>query len=64
MQDYSIRIYPEHQKKWKDLLFLLSENIFSIIFISEFILKNIGMGFKDYLKDWWNVIDFIVVITA
>jgi len=41
-------------------------NIISIIFILEFVLKVIVMGFyfgeRTYLKDEWNVLDFIIVL--
>lgn len=42
--------------------------IFSVIFIVEALLKVISMGFiigsYTYLKDSWNVIDFLVVISS
>ena len=45
-----------------------SEFIFTIIFIIEFILKVIAYGFilesHSYLRDPWNWIDFIVVISS
>ena len=41
-------------------------NIISIIFILEFVLKVIVMGFyfgeRTYLKDEWNILDFIIVL--
>ena len=41
-------------------------NIISIIFILECLLKIIVMGFyfgeRTYLKDEWNVLDFIIVL--
>ena len=37
----------------------------SIIFVAEFVIKVIVMGFywgeKTYLKDPWNILDFIIV---
>lgn len=43
----------------------LSLQIISIIFIVEFVLKIIVMGFvcgeNTYLKDNWNILDFIIV---
>lgn len=42
--------------------------IFSYIFIAEFVLKVIAMGFcmhpKSYIRDPWNWIDFAVVISG
>lgn len=41
---------------------------FTILFTIEAILKIIGMGFiiepGSYLRDGWNWIDFIVVVTS
>jgi voltage-dependent calcium channel L type alpha-1D len=41
------------------------EICFSLIFIIEATLKIIGMGFvvhkNAYLKDVWNILDFVVV---
>lgn len=46
----------------------VSEIIFSGIFITEFLIKIIGMGFISepgtYLRDGWNILDFLVVITS
>jgi hypothetical protein len=40
-------------------------NIISIIFVAEFVMKTIVMGFcigpKTYIKDSWNVLDFVIV---
>ena len=42
--------------------------MFSYIFILEFLLKVIAMGFfihkKSYLRDPWNSLDFLVVLSA
>ena len=41
------------------------EYFFAIVFLVEFILKIIGMGFilekGTYLRDGWNILDFSVV---
>jgi len=41
---------------------------FNAIFMFEFILKLISYGFlfhpKSYLRDGWNIIDFIVIVSA
>ena len=36
--------------------------VFLAIFTVEFILKTIGLGFKDYIGDHWNKLDFTVVL--
>jgi hypothetical protein len=45
-----------------------SEPIFTAIFTGECLIKIIAMGFifdrKCYLRDAWNWLDFIVVVTA
>lgn len=45
-----------------------SEVYFTVLFTIEAVLKIIGMGLisgeNTYLKDAWNWLDFIVVITA
>ncbi|CAK91591.1 unnamed protein product (macronuclear) [Paramecium tetraurelia] len=64
-QDYSWReTNSEAPSSWTDSF----EYIFTAIFIIEFLLKMIAMGFmldkQTYLRDGWNFIDFIVVITG
>lgn len=45
-----------------------SEKIFTVIFIIEFLIKIVAMGFvvhrNSYLRDPWNWLDFIVVCTG
>merc|ERR1712070_706947 len=38
--------------------------VFGLIFILEAILKILGFGFKDYLKDGWNRFDFFLVCAS
>jgi hypothetical protein len=44
------------------------ENVFLVLYTGEMLLKIIGLGFimgeASYLRDWWNVLDFIIVITS
>jgi hypothetical protein len=35
-------------------------NVFTLIFVGEAIVRIFGIGWKEYLKDAWNVFDFIV----
>ena len=43
-------------------------SIFTYIFTLECVIKIIAMGFfmhrNSYLRDYWNWLDFIVVITS
>ncbi|EGR31551.1 hypothetical protein IMG5_107710 [Ichthyophthirius multifiliis] len=65
LQDYRFRIDPQLLSQWRKNLIDQSELIFSVIFIAEFILKIIGMGMAfekgSYLRDGWNILDFLVV---
>lgn len=43
--------------------------VFSSVFIIEAILKIISLGFlfngkTSYLRDWWNVLDFLIVASS
>lgn len=53
---------------WRNHLVLISEPIFTCIFTLEAAMKIIAMGFifeqGCYLRDAWNWLDFIVVITG
>ncbi|GMH60361.1 hypothetical protein TrRE_jg11189 [Triparma retinervis] len=44
------------------------DKVFSIIFLVECIVKLVALGFitheKSYLRDSWNVLDFIIVLTS
>lgn len=66
--DYSYRINDNFKKNTIQKLVAGSTPYFSAIFIFEFVLKIISMGFifgkNTYLKNGWNVIDFLVVATS
>lgn len=55
------------ETKWNQGL-ELAGLVFSIIFIIECVLKILAMGFfihfQSYLRDGWNIIDFLVVLTG
>ena len=36
--------------------------VFSVIFLLEAIIKISGFGWKQYIGDWWNRFDFLIVI--
>ena len=44
------------------------EILFLFLYTGEMVLKILGLGFAmgegSYLRDWWNVMDFIIVITS
>ena len=44
------------------------EVVFLFLYTGEMVLKILGLGFimgeGSYLRDWWNVLDFIIVITS
>ena len=44
------------------------ENIFTLLYSLEMIIKIMGLGFffgeNAYLKDSWNVLDFVIVISS
>ena len=54
----------QKQKKISDLLNL----VFNIIFLTESLMKIISYGFiicpDSYLRDYWNIIDFTIVIIS
>lgn len=60
---------PERRndEMWNKSLFIV-EIVFTLLFGIEAIIKSIELGFlfgpNAYLQDWWNVLDFIVVISS
>ena len=53
---------------WRDDVNIYSDPVFTALFTLEMILKIIAFGFilgkNTYLKDKWNWIDFVVVVTS
>lgn len=49
-------------------LIILAEKIFTVLYTLEMIIKVLGLGFilgkNAYLKDSWNILDFIIVISS
>ena len=62
MTDYND---DENRTKWNQRLDLADE-IFTYIYATEAVLKIIAFGFivhkTSYLRDPWNILDFIVII--
>ena len=67
INDYKGRIEPEHFSP-RESLVNNTDPIFLSIFLAEFLIKIIAMGFifekKTYLRDGYHVLDFIVVISG
>jgi hypothetical protein len=64
MYDYSDR---DEKKKYNQIIsYILSS--FTVIFVLEAALKIVCFGFVghkySYLRDPWNVLDFIIVLTG
>lgn len=59
---------PSQAGSWRNKLLFRSEPIFTAFFTTEFVLKVIAQGFcleqGSYLRNAWNILDFIVVVTA
>ncbi len=53
---------------WRNRVVSQSEPFFTAVFTFEAALKIIGMGFVmsrgSYLRDAWNILDFVVVLAA
>lgn len=59
---------PIREGSWRNTLLYESEIVFTVTFTAEFVLKVIAQGFflgqGSYLRDPWNDLDFVVVVTA
>ncbi|EGR31257.1 hypothetical protein IMG5_114650 [Ichthyophthirius multifiliis] len=66
--DYRYRLGDEKQSEWRQSFQYYTELIFLIIFTLEFLIKTISMSFilspNAYLRDVWNILDFIVVLSG
>lgn len=67
-ENYERRIVDGYEETTMDRVTFLSGQIFAWIFISEFVLKVLAMGFflhrKSYLRSWWNRFDFVIVLIS
>lgn len=52
--------YHNDPTYWVSML-ELANSVFGFIFLSEVVLKLIGLGAKQYVASWWNVFDSSVV---
>ena len=65
--DYEYRLDPEYESEWA----VRQEKVdilFTLIFVLEAFLKMLAMGIyfhkHSYLKDSWNVLDFVIVLIS
>ena len=65
--DYEYRLDPEYESEWA----VRQEKVdilFTVIFVLEAFLKMLAMGIyfhkHSYLKDSWNVLDFVIVLIS
>ena len=49
-------------------IFCIAEKVFTYLYIIEMVLKIAGMGFimksDSYLRDGWNQLDFVIVMSS
>lgn len=59
---------PIEDGSWRNTLLYKTESTFTALFAVEFVLKVVAQGFVigrgAYLRDAWNILDFVVVVTA
>ena len=39
-------------------------NIFTFVFLAEMLLKFAAWGLKQYFADYWNQLDFVLVVSS
>ena len=57
----SLDRYPESSDEEKNTLYIFNL-IFTFVFTSEVAVKMIGLGYKTYISDRYNIFDLIVVL--
>ena len=71
--DYSLdaidsNMEPDADRSWRNAVPVYAQPVFTALFCLEFVLKALAMGFcfdaGSYLRDSWNVLDFLVVVTS
>lgn len=52
----------------QESIFTMLDQVFLALYTVEMVLKILGLGFilnpEAYLRDWWNVLDFVIVISG
>ncbi len=66
MTDFSYRLTNgDDTDGWQGQMNYYAEFVFNSLFIIEFMVKATAMGFcfekRTYLRDGWNIIDFLVI---
>ena len=66
-KEYDDNYDASYKSNWNEILDMI-DNFFTIIFLFECIVKIIAMGFikhkNAYLRDYWNWMDFFIVIIS
>jgi len=59
----SAYIYAEHHE-WRAVIDLLEfvGNFAGVMFCIEVVLKVLGLGLREFIRDWWNWFDTIIVL--
>jgi Ion transport protein len=52
--------YSEQESEFQEL----ANNVFYFIFLLEMIVKVIGLGFFNYLRDGYNIFDAFIIICS
>lgn len=62
----SIELFDDNYnfKKYEHLIFYMVNFGFTLLYLAEFILKVIGIGFGAYMESKWNLLDCIILIIA
>jgi len=51
-----------------DFFFIVINHVFNALYSIEMVLKIMGLGFilgeNAYLRDSWNILDFVIVMSA
>ena len=50
------------EDSWERRLSLYADPIFVVLFLSEAILKWLALGIPGYFRDYWNWLDFAIVV--
>ena len=68
MENYDKRINKDYVETDLDRFVVISGTCFAWIFIFEFCVKVVAQGFvlnrKSYLREYWNMLDFLIVIIS
>jgi hypothetical protein len=54
--------YNESEDFYRGLYY--ANMVLTILFVGEMLIKIFGLGFKDYLKDGFNIFDAIIIIVG